>query len=282
MFGKEYSNYPEILLNQMFHNSSAKLTINPILKPFIKAYIDFFGIPHIGLQVRALYFRKFMKHFDFRSILDAGCGLGFYSFYLAKKSPLKRIDACDHNPKVIEIDKKIRDRLHYKNLHFFQKDLLDLSESNEYDLIYCIDVLEHIKEDEQVVENIFKALRKDGIFYLHVPQKKAKVHLQRFDDCARVRNAGHVRRGYSKEKLIQLMEKKGFKIRKVVDTFGWFASLAWELNQISLSVLPIAALIFLMLLAISSVETLTFSASSTAKKPWSSEILIISQKFSKE
>lgn len=263
----------------MFHKSSVKSTINPILKPFIKAYTDFFGIPHIGLQVRALYFRKFMKHFDFSSILDAGCGLGFYSFHLAKEYPLKRIDACDHNPEVIEIDKKIRDKLHCKNLHFFQKDLSDLSESSKYDLVYCIDVLEHIKDDEQVIENIFKALRIGGIFYLHVPQEKTKVHLQRFDDCARVCNAGHVRKGYSKEQLIQLLEKKGLKIKKVVDTFGWFASLAWELNQISLSFLPIAALIFPILLILSSVETVGLSASSTTDKPWSSEMLIISQKF---
>lgn len=282
MFGKEHSNYPEILLYQMFHNFSVKSTINPILRLLMKAYIDFFGIPHIGLQVRALYFRKFMKYFDFRSILDAGCGFGFYSFYLAKKYPLKRIDACDHNPKVIEIDKKIRDRLHCKNLHFFQKDLLDLSESNKYDLVYCIDVLEHIKEDEQVIENIFKALRKGGIFYLHVPQKKAKVHLQRFDDCARMCNAGHVRKGYSKEQMVQLLEKKGFEIKKVVDTFRWFASLAWELNQISLSVLPIAALIFPMLLIISSVEIIGFNTSFTRDTPWSSGILIIAQKMPKK
>lgn len=281
VFGKNHSDYPDILLNQMYaRDISVKSTMSPTFKRLIKAYIDFFGIPHIGLQVRALYFKRFIEHFEFISILDAGCGLGFYSFYLSQKYPLRKVDACDNNPETIEIVRKIRDRLQFDNLHVFQKNLVDLSESNKYDLVICIDVLEHIKEDKRVIENIYKALRPGGIFYLHVPQKNQKVHFQRFRNLT---CKGHERKGYVKEQMIQLLEKEGFEIRKMTGTFGWFTSLAWELNQISLLALSIAALVFPILMIVSWMEIIGFStASTTDKRGWSSEILTIAQKMPKK
>lgn len=256
MFGSEYAKYPEILLRQIsfsiMGSTSIKLNLNPKLKPFIKLYIHLFGIPEIGMYVRFLHFKKHIKNFNFKYVLDAGCGLGLYSFYIGKKYPLAKIDAVDCDSEVIENDKRILDELHLKNINFFQKDLLELSEYSKYDLIYSIDVLEHIKEDERVIRNIYNALKEGGIFYLHVPQKNQKRHFKRFENWL---YEGHARNGYTNSELIQLLEENGFKIKKVKNTIGWSGSLAWELNQISLSFLPIAGLIFPVLLIISFIDT---------------------------
>lgn len=53
------------------------------------------GSPFIGQFIRFLHFKKAIKPLRFKSVLDVGCGSGDYAFYLAKKYPEVKIEACD-------------------------------------------------------------------------------------------------------------------------------------------------------------------------------------------
>ena len=87
------------------------------------------------------------------------------------------------------------------------------------DLIFSSNVLEHIKDDYQILKDIKKKLRKDGTLFLYVPAKM--ILWSKLDE-----SVGHYRR-YEISKLRALCRKSGFKIVKIhyADFVGFFVTL---------------------------------------------------------
>ncbi len=54
----------------------------------------------------------------------------------------------------------------FKNVHFAEADLTTLSEKEAYDLILCVDVMEHIEEDEKVLRNFYNAMKPGGLLVI--------------------------------------------------------------------------------------------------------------------
>ncbi len=79
-----------------------------------------------------------------------------------------------------------------------------------FDIVICLDVLEHIWEDDQVVSEIHRVLRKGGKFLISVPEDP---NLWSHHDTA----VNHVRR-YSKNSLILLIENSGLEATRVWST----------------------------------------------------------------
>lgn len=67
-----------------------------------------------------------------------------YSFYLARIFPNAKIIAIDIDKEQIEKNRKNNT---FSNIEFIEGDLRKLNFKEKFDLIICIDVLEHIKED---------------------------------------------------------------------------------------------------------------------------------------
>tara|TARA_B100000686_G_C16791822_1_gene979233 strand:- start:2127 stop:2849 length:723 start_codon:yes stop_codon:yes gene_type:complete len=116
--------------------------------------------------IRIEYIKKFLKKNSLNSIdkikiLDVGCGGGILC------EPLARLGA-----KIIGIDVNEKAIKSAKN-HSFQSNLkikyhcTDISKFNckeKFDLITCMEVLEHVNDVELVVKNIKRLLKKNGIF----------------------------------------------------------------------------------------------------------------------
>lgn len=234
----------------------------------VPAYIRFFGLPDVGFQLRSLYFRRFVKQFRFNTVLDAGCGLGLYSFYLAKKFPQAVIESCDIDSKLIKTGILILRELNLNNVKFFELDITSLCEINKYDLIICIDVLEHIKDDQRVIRNFYRALKVGGILYLTTPHKR---HVKRVLFSKRVEK-GHVRGGYTESEIINLLENNGFKIKKLKNIFGRFGTGCTELYLSMLFISPLLAAICFPLLSMFS------SFDMVAKNREGNGLLVIAEK----
>ena len=71
-----------------------------------------------------------------------------------------------------------------------------------------LDVLEHIKNDEEFIKQAKRLLKLNGFYLINVP---AKMKLFDNDDIY----YGHYRR-YEKEDLIRLLENNGFEITILV------------------------------------------------------------------
>lgn len=168
-------------------------------------------------------------------VLDAGCGRGEYVLYLAKKHPRCTFDGIDINQDSCEACIRRKERLKLENVRFVPRSVTDDCGNGEYDLVYCVDVLEHIADDEIALRSLAKALRSRGRLILHVPCAGCEGIFQgsaRFD--RRFKELGyHLRDGYLSDQLLAKLTKCGFIVLQDYYTFGKFrGGLAWELSTL--------------------------------------------------
>ncbi|MBT4791835.1 MAG: class I SAM-dependent methyltransferase [Halobacteriovoraceae bacterium] len=104
------------------------------------------------------------------SVLDAGCGSGLFSRYIADQNLENDINiyAIDSSLKRIEAAKKKYNKSTYSNIFFNVQDLRKLTlKDNSIDIIVCRYVYEHIKDIcQEVTDELFRVLKPSGILYV--------------------------------------------------------------------------------------------------------------------
>lgn len=241
MFGKEFANHLDILMqsfgqinDQYF--KKAKDKDSKFIKLLKKAYISLFGIPEVGFQVRSRYFKNivcnYLLHKEINNILDAGSGIGTYTFFLGKKFPKSKIIGGDIDSQKLHASKALAQELNINNVYFSYFDITKVQNKKEYDLIISIDVLEHIDNYQIALKNLYLLLKKNGHIYIHVPQSN---QTRIFSSLNMWQHQDHIHEGISKKDLEKALKKLKFKIISSKETFGFFGKLAWELNHLALS-----------------------------------------------
>ena len=102
----------------------------------------------------------------------------------------------------------------------------------KFDLIYSLNVLEHIKDDVEALELLSRNLTEDGKLVIYVPA--LEILYSKFDH-----KIGHYRR-YNKQRLRETAEKAGLRVESLEfhDPVGFFAALAYRLLDNSGNVKP--------------------------------------------
>jgi SAM-dependent methyltransferase len=190
-----------------------------------------FGSLDIGNWLRQKHLLSVIHnlHLDGKSILDAGCGGGASILYLAKRHLRGSFVGLDYDGRRIMEAELARNILAINNVVFRQEDLLKNLGENKYDLIYCVDVLEHISDDESVIENFFCALKSGGNLLIHSPLLSQRRFFSRFKNWTQ---ADHIRGGYDLQSLVNMLKRHGFVVIYKKYTFGWAGALAWETYEI--------------------------------------------------
>jgi 2-polyprenyl-3-methyl-5-hydroxy-6-metoxy-1,4-benzoquinol methylase len=99
-----------------------------------------------------------------REILDAGCGGGDHTFYLARQYADAAVLGIDRNSESIQRNAEVADHLGISNVRFEVGDLTSLPFESRFDLAICIDVLEHIPNQTGVLRNLVWYRRGDCSF----------------------------------------------------------------------------------------------------------------------
>lgn len=162
-------------------------------------------------------FNKLDKEYSFRGpFLDAGCGVGDFSYFLSEKDLCG--DAVDFSEEAIKITKE------YNGKGLVNVILGDATElDKKYNLIILMDVIEHIKEDKKFLSKISDKLNKDGYIFISVPNNPDEWD---WDD----EHYGHFRR-YKKEEIRKILKENNIEVVKLWDfTFPVF----WLMRRISL------------------------------------------------
>lgn len=169
-----------------------------------------------------------------RVMLDAGGGEGAFAYHVARRFPQWHVVVADNARSTLDRGQRIKDDLRLDNLELREVDLLRLDDRERYDVIVCSDVLEHIEDDQRVVDNLARSLRRDGVLIVTAPSVPQRKHL----GLVRWRERrigftpeeyGHVRQGYSKASLSSLFESAGLETDGVRWTFGAFGTLMFDL-----------------------------------------------------
>jgi len=139
-------------------------------------------------------------------VLDFGCGSGYISKGLQDRFPNLKITSADHNEIALKSVKS-------KGI----SDVLDLRvqalQESSYDIILCLDVLEHLENDQACLVKLKKSLKKNGKIIVTVP---AFEFLWSGEDYV----SNHLRR-YNKKKLNNLIQKSGFRV-EYISYFNFF------------------------------------------------------------
>jgi SAM-dependent methyltransferase len=141
-----------------------------------------------------------LEGLSFVSVLDVGSGTGLLLQQILKKYPNIGVAGSEYSPEGNELARK---RL--PNAEFYSIDLGRENLGKKFDLITCIDVLEHVDNDRAALKNLLAMTGKYMI--LSVPLGPLfKVEAERM---------GHVH-GYSRAELTVKIREAGFEIIKEI------------------------------------------------------------------
>ena len=129
-----------------------------------------------------------------KTILDAACGEGYGSNILAETA--KQVTGLDIDSESIE-----HASLRYKknNLRFVQGSCADLPfEDDSFDMVISFETLEHLEQQQEMLVEFSRVLKKDGILIISTPDKK------HYSDATGFKNEFHVKELY-KEEFKQLL-----------------------------------------------------------------------------
>lgn len=133
------------------------------------------------------------------SILDLGSASGGNSMRLLEMG--HSVTSVEYSDLGVSIQRR-------KGIPVLQADARSLPfKNNTFDLVVCLDVLEHIVEEEQVVSEIYRVLKPSGKFIISVPEGKK---LWSSHDVA----VSHVKR-YERDELAFLAESSGLVVSKM-------------------------------------------------------------------
>ncbi|MBU1326618.1 class I SAM-dependent methyltransferase [Patescibacteria group bacterium] len=255
VIGQNYWRHSDLLLEQLKQMSSysKKMKYPRWSRPFVALYIRFFGIPEVGIQLRAYYFFKFLsslpKSFTPKRLMDAGCGIGLYYQGIRNMYPNIGIEGIDLNNAKISFCKKFWPG---DSCQFFHKNFSTYSSPKKYDLVLSIDVLEHVKNYQKYLDNAGKLCSKKGYLYINTHLIPKHWYL---DSSANWKHKEHAREGFIFKDLIRAVEKAGFTIVRSKKSFGFFGSLSFEVYLLFLEKnIIISALFFPILHLISNLD----------------------------
>lgn len=161
-------------------------------------------------------------------ILDAGTGYGQYSYFMAKYLFPCEILAVDIKEDWINDCKVFFNQRRISNVRFEIVDLTKLNYKDEFDLIVCVDVMEHIPDDVKVFQNFYNALNENGYLLINTPSIFGGSDVHDEDEESFI--GEHARVGYSKEELESKLHPLGFSTFKSKYTYGFWGDKAWRLG----------------------------------------------------
>lgn len=170
---------------------------------------------------QAVWYNKWtmdkFKAFLHGDILEVGCGIGNFTNTLSDYGLVWSIDIEDNYIKQTKKSVGKKAVVGFgdveKGKYFFN--------NQKFDSVVCLNVLEHIRNDEQALENSYKLLKTGGSLVLLVP-----LHHFLYGEIDR--SIGHFRR-YTEVEVIDKLEKFGFKILKH-RRINFFGAIGWYIS----------------------------------------------------
>ena len=151
---------------------------------------------------------------------DAGAGFCQYSWYVLKRFPAARVLATDLKREYLEDFAAFASSRFPRRFAWLEADLQNFVPEEKFQLVTAIDILEHIPDDAAVLRNFHACLEEGGKLIISTPSD--------LDIAARFTEE-HVRPGYNKLHLEELLGACGFELEESVYSYGKWGALAWRL-----------------------------------------------------
>lgn len=125
--------------------------------PFTYSYIRHF----ISSNNKSMYSNEKFN------ILDAGSGCTFFPYYISYKHSNCKIYCCDNDYSLVPLFAGINNNMENTEIEFNNYDLVNPCYKDDFfDIIYCISVLEHIPNYEEVIKQFKRIIKPNGIIII--------------------------------------------------------------------------------------------------------------------
>jgi ubiquinone/menaquinone biosynthesis C-methylase UbiE len=209
----------------------SEAALSPGLSVFERLYIQIFGIPILGLRIRARTILPLLAEIKPpHRILDAGSGRGIMTMECSRRFPEAQVIGADLLESQNAINNQIAQQLGLTNCQFKTWNVLSLPGKETFDVIISSDSLEHLQDDLAGVRMFRKALNPGGYLIIHVPHLTRNLfgwHRQNWMDIE-----GHVRPGYTRSGLTKLLNDGGFDVIKCVFNYNSLETLVNDLSKL--------------------------------------------------
>ncbi|MFO7924666.1 MAG: class I SAM-dependent methyltransferase [Bacteroidales bacterium] len=164
------------------------------------------------------------------AVLDAGSGFGQYVWFVSKLKGKYRVKGVDVKQEETDLCNRFPGGRHAGGRVRFEKaDLNSFSEPQTYDLILCVDVLEHITDDVKVMKNLYGSLKGGGMLLISTPSDRggSDVH----DEGGNSFIGEHVRDGYGWGEITEKLSLAGFDKTEVRYSYGRWGQMSWKISM---------------------------------------------------
>lgn len=154
-------------------------------------------------------------------ILDAGCGEGRILEALARRWPRAEIVGIDEDEEVLERARALV--AGHPRVELRRGLVGGAPLGGRFDLVVCVDVMEHIRDDAAAFAWLAAHLAPGGVLVLHVPASPQRHVLRSVDRAIGAEVAAgdgpHVREGYGAEDARALLRAAGLRVLSLGFTF---------------------------------------------------------------
>ena len=173
-------------------------------------------------------------------ILDAGCGGGRHSWEAYKQNH-SSIVAFDIDRESVEKNRYVLDLLREEEnfkgeYHLLLADVTRLPfKDGSFNRIICSEVLEHVPEDRNAVDELVRVLDKDGAIGISVPHHFVESICWKLSRDYYGFPGGHIRK-YKTGQLLNLAQTSGLRIHNVrrkhaLHSFYWILRCVWGIKK---------------------------------------------------
>ncbi|MFT3884712.1 MAG: class I SAM-dependent methyltransferase [Flavobacteriales bacterium] len=186
-------------------------------------------------------------------IYDAGAGYGQYSYWLSGFDPRWRITAIDVKEEQVADCNAFFQRIGRPQVKFLVGDVTRFTDPAAFDLVVCVDVMEHILEDEAALRCYSTSLKPGGMLIISTPSDQGGSDVHGEDEQSFIEE--HVRDGYNIDDIRAKCLRNGFSRVEARYSYGapgkisWKLSMKWPLLMLNASRLFFIVLPFYYLIA---------------------------------
>lgn len=162
-------------------------------------------------------------------IYDAGAGYGQYSYWLSGFDRSWHITALDVKEEQVADCNGFFERIGRPNVKFRVGDVTRFSAPETCDLVVCVDVMEHILEDEAALRCYSTSLKSGGMLIISTPSDQGGSDVHEEGGGSFIEE--HVRDGYNIDDLKAKCLRNGFTRVEARYSYGTPGKISWRLSM---------------------------------------------------
>jgi ubiquinone/menaquinone biosynthesis C-methylase UbiE len=153
-------------------------------------------------------------------VLEVGCGVGNFTRFLRDREHVVVTDNNEHYLARLRTASEQLDNLHVRQVDWADPSL-DGLRGERFDTVLCLNVLEHIEDDDAALATFARVLEPDGRLVLQVPAMRALY--------GEIDRAIHHHRRYERGDLVAQLQGHGFAIEEasyvnLPGIVGWYVN----------------------------------------------------------